>query len=177
MFHLLSHSGTGGETLLVDGFKAARTLREENSRAYQTLSRVRVPTHSAGDLDKCIRPSVGVHGFPIINHDPSTGMLWQIRYNNDDRSTMTNWQDDDEVESFYDALRAWEDILTRKSEELWFPMRPGSALIFDNWRVLHGRSAFTGSDRRICGGYINRDDYESRRLLTTKGRERTMFEL
>lgn len=25
-------------------------------------------------------------------------------------------------------------------------------LVFDNWRVLHGRSAFTGV-RRICGGY------------------------
>ena len=24
--------------------------------------------------------------------------------------------------------------------------------VFDNWRVLHGRSAFTG-ERRMCGGY------------------------
>lgn len=24
--------------------------------------------------------------------------------------------------------------------------------VFDNWRVLHGRSAFTGA-RRMCGGY------------------------
>ncbi|BFZ53239.1 hypothetical protein PYCC9005_000262 [Savitreella phatthalungensis] len=177
MLHLLAHSGTGGETLLVDGFKAARILRDESPKAYQTLSRVRVPTHSAGDADKCIMPSVGAHGFPIINHDPSTGMLWQIRYNNDDRSTMTNWHDDDEVDSFYHALKAWDGILTRKSEELWFPMEPGKALIFDNWRVLHGRAAFTGSDRRICGGYVNRDDFESRRRLTTHGRSRVLFEL
>ena len=26
------------------------------------------------------------------------------------------------------------------------------ALAFDNWRVLHGRSAFTG-DREMCGAY------------------------
>lgn len=25
-------------------------------------------------------------------------------------------------------------------------------IVFDNWRVLHGRSAFTGT-RRVCGGY------------------------
>lgn len=25
-------------------------------------------------------------------------------------------------------------------------------IVFDNWRVLHGRSSFTGK-RRICGGY------------------------
>lgn len=177
MFHILGFDGTGGESLLVDGFKAARTLRSENPKAYGTLSRVRVPTHSAGDVDKCIRPSIGNHAFPIINHDPATGMLYQIRYNNDDRSTMTAWQDDSEVEDFYDALRAWEEVLTRPSEELWFPLKPGTALVFDNWRVLHGRAAFTGSNRRMCGGYINRDDYESRRRLTTLGREKVMFDL
>lgn len=177
MFHLLEFTGTGGESLLVDGFKAAKTLRTENPKAYATLSRVRVPTHSAGDLDKCIRPSVGNHSFPIINHDPATGLLYQIRYNNDDRSTMTAWHDDSEVEEFYDALRAWDEVLTRPSEELSFAYEPGTALIFDNWRVLHGRAAFTGSNRRMCGGYINRDDYESRRRLTTLGRDKVMFEL
>lgn len=177
MFHLLEFNGTGGESLLVDGFKAAKTLRAENPKAYSTLSRVRVPTHSAGDMDKCIRPSVGNHAFPIINHDPATGLLYQIRYNNDDRSTMTSWHDESEVEDFYDALRAWEDVLTRPSEELWFPLQPGTALIFDNWRVLHGRSAFSASQRRMCGGYINRDDYLSRLSLTTKGRAKVMFDL
>lgn len=50
-------------------------------------------------------------------------------------------------------------------------------LVFDNWRVMHGRSAFTGK-RRMCGGYselsgpqftaadrtVNHDDYRSRFL-------------
>lgn len=53
------------------------------------------------------------------------------------------------------------------------------SVVFDNWRVLHGRSAFEGL-RRICGGYsetfpapsdtypnadnstVNRDDFISR---------------
>lgn len=33
--------------------------------------------------------------------------------------------------------------------------------VFDNHRVLHGRSSFTG-ERRLCGGYISGDDYRSR---------------
>jgi hypothetical protein len=38
-----------------------------------------------------------------------------------------------------------------------FPRYPGAsklthAAVFDNWRVLHGRSAFTGK-RRMAGGY------------------------
>ncbi len=89
---------------------------------------------------------------------------------------MSQWHDDSEIEEFYDALRAWDNVLTRPSEEVWFPLKPGRALIFDNWRVLHGRAAFTGH-RRMSGGYINRDDYESRRLMTNLGRERVMKDL
>jgi hypothetical protein len=35
--------------------------------------------------------------------------------------------------------------------------------VFDNHRVLHGRSAFTGT-RRLCGAYVSGDDYRSRLL-------------
>jgi trimethyllysine dioxygenase len=41
---------------------------------------------------------------------------------------------------------------------------PGEAMLFDNWRVLHGRTAYTGH-RHLCGGYVNREDYESRLRL------------
>lgn len=34
-------------------------------------------------------------------------------------------------------------------------------LVVDNYRVLHGRSAFTGK-RRMCGAYIGGDEYRSR---------------
>lgn len=38
---------------------------------------------------------------------------------------------------------------------------PGTPVIFDNWRVLHGRDAFEG-ERRMCGGYIGMDDFLAR---------------
>jgi trimethyllysine dioxygenase len=44
-------------------------------------------------------------------------------------------------------------------------LAPGEALLFDNWRVLHGRAAYTGH-RRLCGGYVNREDVESRLRLS-----------
>jgi len=45
--------------------------------------------------------------------------------------------------------------------ELWTPLNAGKVVAFDNWRVLHGRSSFTGS-RRMVGCYIGYDDYKSR---------------
>ena len=39
-------------------------------------------------------------------------------------------------------------------------LEPGEMLIFDNWRVMHGRGEFIGK-RKMCGCYINREDFES----------------
>ncbi|KAK9374651.1 uncharacterized protein V1513DRAFT_445559 [Lipomyces chichibuensis] len=170
ILHLLHHNGSGGESVLADGFKAARILREEAPEHYKTLSRIRIPAHSAGNEDVCIRPA---SASPILNHDEATGELIQVRWNNDDRSTMDRWEGGDpdvEVIRFYEAIRKWHEIVTRRETEYWFKLRPGRALIFDNWRVMHGRSTFDG-ERRLCGAYISMDDFESRMRLTNLGRE------
>lgn len=109
MFHLLSHEASssgvpasGGESLLVDGFLAAKVLRDVHPEAYHTLSTTRISTHSAGDETTLIRPLLR-GGYPILEHDPKTGKLVMVRYNNDDRSTLR--VDENRVEAFYDALR------------------------------------------------------------------------
>lgn len=53
---------------------------------------------------------------------------------------------------WYTAAAKWEEILRSKELEYRFQLRPGTTVIFNNHRVLHGRTAFTGL-RRICGGY------------------------
>ena len=52
--------------------------------------------------------------------------------------------------AFYDALRVFEDIANDPAMQWRHVLRPGEALLFDNWRVLHGRAAYTGV-RRMCG--------------------------
>ncbi|KAK9465817.1 hypothetical protein V1512DRAFT_264795 [Lipomyces arxii] len=171
LLHLLHHNGTGGESVLADGFKAARNLRDEFPDQYKTLSRIRIPAHSAGNEDVCIRPAS--ISRPILNHDEVTGELFQVRWNNDDRSTMDQWDGGDpdtDVLQFYDAIKKWNQILSRPEIAYWFKLKPGRALIFDNWRVMHGRSAFDG-ERRLCGAYINMDDFDSRMRLTNLGRD------
>jgi len=149
LFHLLEHSGgSGGQSILVDGFRAAKILREEDPQAYKILSNVRIPAHSSGNPDSSIQPYAP---FPVMNHHPVNGELVQIRWNNDDRATMDRWDDLNDVEMFYDAARVWNAILKRNRSEYWEQLKPGRALIFDNWRVLHGRARFTGK-RRMCGG-------------------------
>jgi trimethyllysine dioxygenase len=83
---------------------------------------------------------------------------------------MDRWNDPDEVEAFYDAIRSWNEVLARRESEYWEQLVPGKALIFDNWRVLHGRAAFDGS-RTMCGAYVSRDDFMSRFMMTNSKRE------
>ena len=65
------------------------------------------------------------------------------------RDPMSSWKN---VMKWYAAAAKWEEILRSQELEYWYQLRPGKTVIFDNHRVLHGRSAFTGL-RRICGGY------------------------
>lgn len=157
MFHKLEFKGKGGDSLFVDGFNVAKQLKEKSASAYRTLSSTLIPTHSAGDENVLIVPTP--RAYPILNHGPG-GALYQIRYNNDDRSTL-NHLSSAQLEDFYDALFMWHELLTSSKNELWDSLSPGRVVIFDNWRVLHGRSAFTGH-RRICGAYLPWDDFKSR---------------
>ncbi|KAI7889345.1 trimethyllysine dioxygenase [Mucor mucedo] len=158
MFHKLEFEGQGGDSLFVDGFHVARELKRLHPTAYRTLANTRVPTHSAGDEQVLIVPTPRAH--PILNHDDTSGELYQIRYNNDDRSTLDHLSTA-QLDEFYDALFLWHKLLTSAKNEVWDTLNPGRVVTFDNWRVLHGRSAFTGH-RRICGAYFPWDDYKSR---------------
>lgn len=178
-FHLLSHidpgaeqSGSkslGGQSLLVDGFHAANILKAEDPKAFEILRSVRLPWHASGNKGITISPD---KLYPVLEVDEVTGQLHRVRWNNDDRGVVP-FGGKYSPDEWYDAARKWNEILTRKSIEYWFQLKPGHVLskcieciallflwrtanmhpiVFDNWRVLHGRSAFTGV-RRICGGY------------------------
>ncbi|KAK7519578.1 uncharacterized protein IWZ02DRAFT_454570 [Phyllosticta citriasiana] len=155
MFHLLSHEGgEGGVSLLVDGFKAAMDLWKTKSTYYEVMSRVKFYSHASGNEGKSFFPQEAYPAFIHKGHQ-----LVQIRWNNYDRDGLqpplekfTHW---------YLSARRWNELIKSPTNEYWEQLKPGRPLIFDNWRVLHGRSAFTGQ-RRMCGGYINNDDFLAR---------------
>lgn len=189
-FHLLSHTdrssaqgvaaSLGGQSLLVDGFYAASILKAECPEAFEVLRCVRLPWHASGNEGITISPD---KLYPVLEVNEATGKLHRVRWNNDDRGVVPFGEMYSPAE-WYEAARKWHEILTRKSVENWFQLKPGQVLsecarsivgmflifnpfscdfpfflrltntdlVFDNWRVLHGRAAFTGT-RRMCGGY------------------------
>ncbi|KAI1659000.1 Trimethyllysine dioxygenase [Daldinia decipiens] len=181
-FHLLSHTdfsieaipetNLGGKSLLVDGFHAADILKKEDPTAFEVLSRVKLPWHASGNKGITISPD---KPYPVLEVDESSGKTHRVRWNNDDRGVVP-FDSIYSPDEWYRAARKWNDILRRRSIEYWFQLKPGNLLVFDNWRVLHGRSAFTG-ERRICGGYINRDDFISRWRNTNYPRDEILKQI
>lgn len=96
-FHMLSHTAlpgapegsepSGGKSLLVDGFRAARVLHREDPEAYRMLVDHPVPWHASGNKGVAIAPD---QMHPVITHYarglPShKPAVLRIRWNNDDR--------------------------------------------------------------------------------------------
>ena len=46
---------------------------------------------------------------------------------------MDNWENPEtDIPRFYQAIRNWVEIITSPENEMWYQMKPGQCLIFDN---------------------------------------------
>ncbi|MGH0147226.1 UNVERIFIED_CONTAM: hypothetical protein FKN15_028800 [Acipenser sinensis] len=154
VFHCLRHEGTGGRTLLVDGFHGADRVLKEATENFELLSRVPIKHEYIENVGAYHNHMIGVG--PVLNVYPWNNELYMIRYNNYDRAVI-NTVPHDTVQRWYVAHRALTTELRKPENELWVKLKPGKVLFIDNWRVLHGRESFTGL-RQLCGCYLTRDD-------------------
>lgn len=60
-----------------------------------------------------------------------------------------------------EALERFDRVLRDPELELQLALGPGEAVVFDNRRVLHGRTSFDDSRRHLEGWFGNIDDLES----------------
>ncbi|KAI5291025.1 hypothetical protein KEM54_006617, partial [Ascosphaera aggregata] len=146
MFHLLSHTdGSGGKSLLIDGFEAAKRLIHEDIGSYRILTSVQTVAHASGNEDVMIQPAIP---YPVLNHNPVTDELYQVRWNNEDRASK-NLYGMVTMNAWYVAAKKWSEIINRPEMQIWFQLEPGMPM-------------------------INNDDFQSRLNLLTKGREQLL---
>ncbi|MCP4327524.1 MAG: trimethyllysine dioxygenase [Alphaproteobacteria bacterium] len=162
MFNCAEFDGSGGESILVDGFAVARSIAADAPASYETLTRVIVP-------GRYVEPGVYLNAERAPLRLDSRGELVQITFNNYDRAPFC--LPEPEMTAFYQAYGELHRRLCDQANWLKIRLRPGMALIFNNWRVLHGRMSYTGK-RVFHGCYVNREDYESRlRVLRFESRD------
>jgi len=128
-FHLLSHEAApgegagpqGGQSLLVDGFEAARRLREHDQGFYDTLASVNIPWHASGNEGITIGP---YKKFPVLEQGAGGRVLHRVRWNNDDRGVVPVGLSN----QWYEAARKWDELLKSPDLQYWFQMVPGQVL-------------------------------------------------
>lgn len=154
-FHAVEFEGTGGETQLCDGFRAAEVLRACNPEAFKILTETPIQGRYMDTEERYLAEQPWIQ----LNH---RGEVQRITLNNDDRHTLR--LSGEMTGKWYSAMRAFAALLYDPANQFQFSLSPGTMVIFNNWRVLHGRSAFSGN-RRICGAYQPMDGFKSRLAL------------
>ena len=150
----------GGESTLADGFNIARIMREEDAALYDFLCALPVPgeyRETNVHLRAC---------RPMFCRDSETGRLIQVSYNCYDRATFLPSPDDSA--RFYKGARRFHELANSPALTWERRLTPGMAILFDNWRLLHGRRAFSGF-RKFCGCYLDRETFQSK-LRTAFGK-------
>lgn len=81
-----------------------------------------------------------------------------IRFNICDRSPLPPSHN---INEFYESYAHFVEILKREEMYWRFYLQPGTVVIYNNWRILHGRTSFQG--KRFFGGcYVSMTEFLSK---------------
>jgi gamma-butyrobetaine dioxygenase len=160
LLHCLESSTAGGESILQDGFMAARILRDEDPQHFAMLSQHWINFRFRDDAAD-LRSRV-----PFIETN-DLGAVIKVRFNN--RSIDTINLPPAVIRPFYAAYRHYAEILEREELQTVFKLQPGELMLFDNTRILHARKAYSAAgSRHLQGAYSDLDGlYSSLRTLET----------
>jgi gamma-butyrobetaine dioxygenase len=171
MLHCLTAAGEGGESLFVDGLAAAERLRTRDPEDFATLSQTLIRFRFQEDaVDLCAERT-------MIDVDPQ-GQFRAIYYN--DRAIAPLFLAPPLLKRYYAAYRRLATLLQERARYVTYRLQPGDLVLFDNTRILHGRTAFSagehdapGASRHLQGCYIDADGfYSALAILTRKGETR-----
>jgi len=107
------------------------------------------------------RSTALVHFAPMLQTN-NAGKLMQIRYSPKSGGYCPAL-DMEKMSRFYVARRRFAELLNSESNTVYFRLNKGDLWIFNNLRVLHGRTAFDPSEgsRFFQGAYIDMDAVHS----------------
>ena len=153
--HCLTNEAEGGDSLFVDGFRVAASLRDEDLQAFKILSEQAVEFRNT-DREFDYRFTT-----PMIRL-AANGQIVEIRIGNFLRGPYR--VPPDRMAALYRGYRIFIAMTREHRFQVTHSLEPGDLVAFDNRRILHARTAFdtTGGDRHLRGCYLDRDELLSR---------------
>jgi len=142
-------AGAGGRSTLVDGFAVADAIRDATPDAFALLSSVAMPwvRHRPAGVDQ--GAAVDLRAEASVIRLDRDGEVCGIRFHERSLGTLdVDAGDPDLVDACYRALIEFVRRISDPEFQLQRQLVPGEALVFDNQRVLHGRTSFTAEAGR-----------------------------
>lgn len=150
LLHCLINETSGGLSTLVDGMACAAALKQRDPAAYRILSSTPV-RFQFDDVD-----TQHIAWQPPLKLDEA-GRFQAIHVS--PRLDFVPLMAPAELEAFYAARRTLDRMLKAAEFEIRFRLDDGDLVMFDNRRLLHGRTAFDTreGERHLQGCYIDSD--------------------
>jgi len=155
--YCLEHQAIGGESTLVDGFRVAQDFRQDYPNYFQLLVETPVQFWLV-DRNHQYR---FCNTSPILECDRD-GNLSTVRFSKRNCRPHLPFE---QLEDFYQAFNLFFHYLKKPDYQYQFRLKPHNCLLFQNFRILHGRTAFDPStgNRKLNSGYVDWDFFVGRR--------------
>ena len=151
ILHCIKNSTKGGETKVIDGFNAALHLKKKNKKYFDLLSKY------CSRFEFKRKKNIHLKSrFPMIKLSPDRELI-AIHFNNRSIAPLTDVPYNDML-NYYKAYRKFSKIIDDPKMAIKFKLKEGDCFIVDNTRVLHARTAYSGTGSRLLQGcYADKD--------------------
>lgn len=167
---LVQAKGKGGENLLTDGFYVAEKMRLEYPEMFEILTKTLVNWNDVGEENGNHFHSI--YRAPVISL-LNDGQIEQIKYSVPQRDSFFSVSVET-VQAWYEAHAIFVRLILEESVE--FKTKAGDILVFNNLRMVHGRTGYTDqadNSRYLVGAYVDWDElYSTLRVLQKSLKEK-----
>lgn len=161
LLHCILNEAKGGDSTLVDGLAVANYLKKNNLDFFDILTSTEI-------LFRFTDKDVILENWGKLIELDNNNNFKQIRFSG--RLDYVPALDPDKLSLFYKARKKLYKLCSSKDFVINFRLDSGTLMMFDNHRLLHGRTKYDPSsgNRHLQGCYIEHDSTEGklRRLLT-----------
>lgn len=150
LLHCLVNETSGGLSTLVDSISVVEALKQEDREGYELLRDVPVRFRF---VDMGVELTASRPMIDVDDEGRTIGVHYSPRL---DQLPLLPHQ---QTQTFHRARKRLAELFNSNHYELKFRLQPGELMLFDNSRVLHGRTSYNPNEglRHLQGCYIDRD--------------------
>ena len=168
--------GEGTDTILIDSFRLASEVKKHNMEYFDLLSKV-----SLTYRNNYSETRDGIFHNGIYEEHPTTftvdrnGEVVKVRLGQADRKPMDSialaqamkvlsCDADEAMDKMYKAFHYLYSLIDDPKYTYRFCLKPGTLMLCNNHRLLHGRDEFTKGigRRKTCGLYVSQDEWHAK---------------